>query len=65
MKVAKLSTGKIVRLDRIAQVGFTPGQFALVYPQLRSAKAWSNNPYWVPSSQIVWVLSFNHPEDED
>lgn len=58
MQIAKLSTGKVVRLLRVAEVPFASGVCALVCPQLRTVQAWSNDPYWVPITQVVWVLKF-------
>lgn len=58
MKVAKLSTDKIVQLLKPAQtVLFDSGTYVLVCNTLleRSGKI---EPYWVPSTTVVWILEF-------
>ena len=58
MKVAKLSTGKLVRyLAGPQTVSFADGEFTLVSAIL-SMNPNRCHPFWVPSTQVVWVLEF-------
>ena len=58
MKVAKLSTDKIVRyLKSPRQVSFARGEWVMVTNYLGKFPS-KVEPYWVPACQVVWVLEF-------
>lgn len=59
VKVAKLSTGQIVQLlEHEKEVRFSPGRFSLVTAAL-STNPRKFDPYWVPSTLVVWILNFS------
>lgn len=58
MKVAKLSTGKVVLFLKPAQrVLFSPFEYVLI-SDLITTNPRRINPYWVISTIVVWVLDF-------
>lgn len=58
MRVAKLSTGKIVQLLKTAQpVQFDTGLHVLVADRLTTVPS-RIIPYWVPATNLVWLLNF-------
>ena len=58
MKVAKLSTGRIVQFIKKSPVLFDDGIWALVCPQLIPLTCFNNDPYWVPELQVAWIMEF-------
>ena len=59
MKVAKLSSGRIVRLLKEAQaVQFADGLFVLVADRLTTVPN-RIDPRWVPATSVVWILDFS------
>lgn len=59
MKVAKLSTGKVVQLlAGPTGVRFDSGSWVLVCDRLTDRKR-RQEPYWEPACLVVWVLSFD------
>lgn len=66
MKVAKLSTGRIVLvLSAPSSVLFAGGKFVLVSNVLTDNPR-RIDPYWVPVTSVVWVLEFNtQPKGND
>lgn len=56
MRVAKLSTGKIVQLLKPAQpVQFDTGLHVLVADRLTTVPS-RIVPYWVPATGVVWSI---------
>lgn len=64
MLIAKLSTGKVVRVLKEAQpVQFSGFDHVLVNDNLDARQArWK--PYWVLGTLVVWVLNFPESKDE-
>lgn len=62
MIVAKLNTGKIVRLLKgPSPVLFSSGQFYLVSPNLNLLPN-KIDPRWVPETSIVWKIQFGEAD---
>jgi len=60
MKVAKLSTGKVVLFLKPPQpVRFSGGDHALVSNVITDNPR-RIDPYWVPAALIVWTLNFSN-----
>jgi hypothetical protein len=60
MLVAKLNTGKIVRILKPAQtVWFDKRKNVLVSPNLTERPGRSGDVYWVPDTFIVWRIEFS------
>lgn len=58
MRVAKLSTGRVVQLLKPAQpVQFAGGLHALVADRLTDVPS-GIVPYWVPATLVSWTLDF-------
>ncbi len=65
MKVAKLSSDRIVLLlSSPSTVLFAAGKFVLVSSVLTDNPR-RIDPYWVPATSVVWVLEFDTQQKGD